>query len=359
MTNRLTAVFTTLVLSLSTAVAQAPLSSVHHVFLIILENKDYSETFSATPLAPYLANTLPAQGELLTNYYGIGHNSLINYMAMISGQAPNTYAQSDCQTYQDFDSTGVTAADGQLVGQGCVFPSGSGGVITVADQLAAANLTWHGYMEDMPSPCYHPALNSVDSTQDARYGDQYATRHNPFMYFHSIIDSTSCAANDVPLTNLTSDLQSISTTANFSFITPNLCDDGHDSPCVTGQRGGLVQINAFLQKWVPLILNSPAYKQDGVLIITFDEAEFESADSDSTDCCNEIPGPNSPTPGIAGPGGGRIGAVLLSPFIAPGTVNQNSYNHYSLLATIEDIFGLGRLGFAETAMSFGSDVFNQ
>ena len=95
------------------------------------------------------------------------------------------------------------------------------------------------------------------------------------------------------------------------------------------------------------------------MIITFDEAECETAASDSTSCCSETPGPNSPTPGIAGPGGGRIGAVVLSPFVKPGTVNTNSYNHYSLLGTIEDIFGLGRLGYADTATAFGSDVLNQ
>ena len=122
-------------------------------------------------------------------------------MAMISGQAPNTTAQTDCQVYQDFASTGITAADGQLVGQGCVFPIG---VNTVADQLQTASLTWHAYMEDMTSPCLHPTLNSQDTTQSAEFGNQYAARHNPFVYFQSIIDTASCTQNDVPLTNLTS-----------------------------------------------------------------------------------------------------------------------------------------------------------
>ena len=357
MIQRLTTLGAALLLSIAPLRAQqSPLSSVHHIFLIVLENKNYSETFSPTSLAPYLAKQLPAQGEFLTNYYGIGHNSLVNYMAMIGGQAPNATAQSDCQIYQDFAGTGTTDANGQAIGQGCVFPSS---VSTVANQLQAANLTWHAYMEDMSSPCLHPALNSQDTTQSAKFGNQYAARHNPFVYFHSIIDTASCAQNDVPLTNLTSDLQNISTTSNFNFITPNLCDDGHDSPCVDGRRGGLLQINAFLQKWVPLILKSPAYKQDGLLIITFDEAEFGSASSDTTACCNEIPGPNSPTPGITGPGGGKVGAVILSPFVKPGTVNNNPYNHYSLLGTIEDTFGLGRLGYADTATAFGSDVLNQ
>ena len=335
------------------------LPPIHHVFVILLENKDYNETFDPGSLAPYLAQTLPSQGELLSNYYSIGHNSLVNYIALISGQAPNATAQTDCQVYQDFaPSPAVLDSNGQAIGQGCVFPSN---VLTLADQLIAQGLTWRGYMEDMASPCLHPVLNSQDTTQNAHFGNQYAARHNPFVYFHSIIDNPSyCAANDVALTSLTRDLSSVATTANFSFITPNLCDDGHDSPCVNGFRGGLVGANTFLQKWVPVILNSPAYKQDGLLIITFDEAEFESANSDSSSCCNEIPGPNAATPGIDGPGGGRVGAILLSQFVSPNTVNTNSYNHYNLLRTVEDVFGLPYLGFAGgSTTSFGSDVFNQ
>lgn len=324
----------------------------------MLENKDYNETFDPGSLAPYLAQTLPAQGELLSNYYSTGHNSLTNYISLISGQAPNTISQTDCQVYQDFAPSPATFdANGQAIGEGCVFPAN---VSTLANQLTTQGLTWRGYMEDMTSPCLHPTLNAQDTTQSAHFGDQYAARHNPFVYFHSIIDNTAyCQANDVALTSLTTDLQSVATTANLSFITPNLCDDGHDSPCVNGLRGGLVSANAFLQKWVPVILNSPAYKQDGLLIITFDEAEFESADSDSTSCCNEVPGPDNVLPGIDGPGGGRIGAVLLSQFVAPNTINTTPYNHYNLLHTLENIFGTPYLGFANSSTSFGSDVFNQ
>ena len=131
--------------------------------------------------------------------------------------------------------------------------------------------------------CGHPTLNTTDLTQSAEapsaavpLGDQYATRHNPFMYFHSIIDSPDCGQNVVNLNKLTTDLQSISTTANFNLITPNLCDDGHDSPCVNGQPGGLVSANTFLQKWVPIITASPAFQQDGLLIINFDESSYAS-----------------------------------------------------------------------------------
>ena len=112
-------------------------------------------------------------------------------------------------------------------------------------------------------------------------GDAYATRHNPFVYFHSIIDSPTCG-NCVNLNNLTADLADAHTTPNFVFITPNLCDDGHDgsgtgaagTTCANGQPGGSASADAFLQMWVPQIMASPAYKKDGLLMILFDESDF-------------------------------------------------------------------------------------
>src|SRR5580704_17826569 len=344
-----------LLLAVSAAAQRPP---IRHVFTIVLENKSYDETFGPSSLAPYLSKQLTAQGELLTNYYAIGHNSLDNYIALVSGQAPNVTTQSDCQIYQDFIPGSPVQVDvnGQIVGQGCVFPSE---IKTVADQLTANQLTWRGYMEDMSEPCLHPALNTQDQTQTAKPGDQYAARHNPFVYFHSIIDGPSCAASDVPLTQLPIDLKHYATTPNYVFITPNLCHDGHDSPCVDGEPGGLVSADAFLQKWVPQILGSPAYQRDGLLLILFDEAEFSGSSADSTACCNELPGPNSPLPGIAGPGGGRVGAVVLSKFVRRGTVVSTPYNHYSMLRTIEGLFGLAYLGFAGQSglNEFGVDVF--
>ena len=343
-----------LLLALPAAAQQPP---IQHVFIIILENKSFNETFGPSSPAPYLSTQLTGQAALLTNYYGIGHNSLPNYIALLSGQAPNVVTQSDCQIYQDFVPDAIQVQlNGQTAGQGCVFPVETQ---TIADQLTAHQLTWRAYMEDMPAPCAHPGLNTQDQTQKAQPGNQYASRHNPFVYFHSIIDGLSCATNDVPLTQLPVDLTQAVTTPNYVFITPNLCHDGHDSPCVDSEPGGLVSADAFLQQWVPQILASPAYQQDGLLMILFDEAEFSVPNADTTACCNELPGPNSPLPGITGPGGGRVGAVVLSKFVRPGTLVTTPYNHYSVLRTIEDLFGLDHLGFAGQAgaSSFALDVF--
>ncbi|MBX6421286.1 MAG: phosphoesterase [Nevskia sp.] len=342
--------------------AQPASSRVGHVFVIVLENKDYDTTFGNGSPAPYLAQTLPAQGALLQNYYGIGHESLDNYIAMVSGQGPNLQTQSDCQIYTDFIGTGPLVPPQQAVGTGCVYPTT---VASLPDQLEKAGLSWKGYMEDMgqdPSresaTCGHPPLNRTDNTQKATAGDQYATRHNPFVYFHAIIDDPArCDAHVVNLAALPADLASAGATPNFVFITPNLCNDGHDAPCANGDPGGLISANAFLQKWVPQILAAPAFRKDGLLIVTFDESD--GPQSDASACCGEGPGPNTPLPGITGLGGGRIGAVLLSPFIKPGTVSATAYNHYSLLRTVEDLFGLAYLGYAGASgqASFGADVF--
>jgi phosphatidylinositol-3-phosphatase len=330
----------------------APLPRVRHVFVINLENKGYAQTFGASSPAPYLRKKLRAKGQLLSQYFGVAHHSLPNYIAQISGQGPNPQTQRDCKVYRNFTGSGTASPD-QAVGQGCVFPRR---VRTVANQLTRHGLRWKGYMQSMGSPCRHPALNTRDRTQKARVGDQYAAKHNPFVYFHSIIDSKKCAKRNVDLKKLPTALARTRTTANLTYITPNLCNDGHDSPCVDGRPGGLVTANKWLRRWVPKILASPAYKKNGLLIVTFDEADTSAANSADA-CCGEGPGPNSPLPGITGLGGGRTGAVLVSRFITPGSLNSMPYNHYSLLRTIENLFGLTPLGYAKQARGFGHDVF--
>ena len=339
------------------AASSTYLPDVGHVFVINLENKGYDETWGSGSAAPYLSQTLRSQGVLLSQYYGTAHNSLPNYIAQISGQGPNAQTQADCQTYSPFStSPSAVVSPGQYVGSGCVYPSY---VPSLPGQLSAAGTSWRGYMEDMGTPCRHPQLGAVDDTQKARVGDQYAVRHNPFMYFASVTGSSTCARDVVDLAQLRTDLGSAATTPALSYITPNLCHDGHDSPCVDGEPGGLVSADAFLRQWVPLITASPAFAKDGMLVITFDESD--GPQSDASACCGEGPGPNSPLPGITGLGGGRAGALVLSPFTRPGTVSSTPYNHYSLLASLEDVFHQPYLGYAgQPGLNrFGLDVYNR
>lgn len=377
------------------------LPKIRHVFVIVLENESATSTFESGDAYMGRGGTLQRLGIYLPDYYATGHVSNDNYIAMVSGQAPNPQNQSDCQFYSDFVGvgpvlslgTGPTPSPlvGQAVGDGCVYPSS---VKTIADQLAAKGLSWKGYMQDMGNDptresavCGHPRLNSQDETQKAEApgpanhgaGDGYVSRHDPFVYFHSIIDNPAACRNLVPLggptgamppsapkgtTGLYDDLygKAGGRAPNLAFIIPNVCYDGHDYPCTndpglsekTGSAVG--DMDAYLKTWVPLITRSPAFK-DGLLVITFDEGDVPG---DASSCCDEMPGPNSPLPGIAGMGGGRTGAVLISPFIKPGTTSTDSYNHYGLLASMEQLFGLGRLGFAaDVPATFGSDVYNR
>jgi phospholipase C len=351
------------------AASGAPASDlppIRHVFVLVLENMSYSHTFASDSGAPYLARTLPVQGALLTQYYAIGHASLDNYVAMISGQAPNHETQLDCPTFSEFHlSTPALNRAGQALGSGCVYPKI---VRTLPDQLEAAGFTWKAYMEDMGNDpkreratCGHVPVGASDPTSVATRGDQYAAKHNPFVYFHTIIDDAPrCDAHVVNLTRLPQDLASAATTPNYVFITPNLCSDGHDPKCVDGREGGYTAINSFLIQWVPLILNSAAFRADGMLIVTFDEADGVGEEGSGA-CCGEKPLPGARyAPGFNGPGGGRVGAVVLSPFVKPGAVSAVPYNHYSLLKTVEAIFGLQPLGYAAQAGAqvFGPDVFS-
>jgi hypothetical protein len=348
----------------TTSTTTSTLPPVRHVFIIVLENELESVTFgSSASKDPYLSQTLPSMGAFVPKYYGIGHNSLDNYIAMIGGQPPNPTTQADCPTWQNM-STDTMGSYGAVEGSGCIYPADTP---TVANQLTSAGFSWGAYMDEMgldPSreaaSCPVPVVGQTDNTEGAESTapyDEYAERHDPFMYYDSITSNLAdCQQHVVNLSKLPTALQSASTTPNYVFITPDLCNDGHNTApsCGPGEPGGLPQINSFLSTWVPQILNSPAYQQNGLLLVTFDEGE-----GDSSSCCGEIAGPGAASPGGNGPGGGDVGAVMLSPFIKPGTVSQTAYNHYTMLGSVEDLFGLQHLGYAQLPgeTDFGSDIY--
>lgn len=325
-----------------------------HVFVVNIENEGFGHTWGAGSAAPYLARTLRARGVLLSRYYGTAHHSLGNYLAQVSGQGPTRQVQGDCGVYTAMRATRVAAYQ-QRVGDGCVYDAHTP---TLMKQLDAAGVSWRGYMQGMDTRCEHPALGRPDTTQRARRGHQYAARHDPFVYFRSVTARPAyCRAHVVGLGQLTRDLSSVRTTRAVSYLTPDLCNDGHDAPCVDGRPGGLTQVNRWMRTWIPRILASPTFRRDGMLVITADESDGVA---DSTACCGEGPTPNVVTPGIAGPGGGRIGALVISRWSRPGSTSTVAYNHYGLLATLEHTFGLGRIGYARlpSVHPFGADVFN-
>lgn len=344
------------------------LPPIGHVFTIVLENNEMATTFSAGQvLWPYLARELPLEGAFVPNYFGTGHSSLDNYIAMISGQGNNPKTSGDCEDPSTMGDNGDfrVDADGQAIGIGCTYPAE---IPSIATQLTDAGRTWKGYMQDMDaSPatrrttCRGPFHKNIPTGDPGspKTPDDYRAKHNPFVYFHSVFDDLAyCDARDVPLTGFENDLKSIETTPNFSFIVPNQCDDAHDVPtCSDDSVGGLSRADDFLRRYVPIIEASPAFQKDGLLIVTFDEG------LSSAMCCNEPYPPNMGSPNFAtqvgGWGGGQTGAIFISRFVKPGTVSPVSYNHYSYLRSIEDLFGLAHLGYAARAdvPTFGSDIY--
>jgi phosphatidylinositol-3-phosphatase len=257
-----------------TAVPSGDIPAFSHIFIIVMENEAI-ENILGNSSAPYI-NSLAQQYSVAGNYYGIVHTSLPNYLAMISG-----------------DTQGIT--------QNCT--SCFIDTTNIVDQLEAAGKTWKAYMESMPSPCF---VGDADPL--------YRQKHNPFIYFDDIRTNSARCSNIVPFSEFQTDLQA-NTLPDYIWITPNMCNDIHDCPLATG--------DAWLQTWISKIVDSPAWQDNGVLFLTFDE----SALNDDTGCCQYA---------VAG----HILTMVISPLSRPGYQSDVSYDHYSLLRTIEQAWNL-------------------
>jgi hypothetical protein len=251
--------------------------------------------------------------------------------------------------------------------------------VTLADALVANGNTWKAYVEDtnppaadQPPTCRHPVPGATDDG---------VTWRDPFVYFHSVIDLEGCAQTVVGLDQLTTDLASADQTPSLSYIVPNRCHDASDEPCAPDQPAGLPAADTFLQDLIPRITDSPAYKDGGLIAITFAAAPQDGPEADSSACCTEPPYPNMPpsaptdgtstAPAATTPlppgadastgGGGRVGLLLISPFVKAGSTNSvTAFNHYGLLRSIEDLFGLQPTGYAgyPGLVAFDNVVYN-
>ena len=364
---------------------------IKHVFLVVLSSQGYGQSFGNPSQDPYLAQTLVKQGELVLNYYSVAGSPLANEIALLSGQGPNPETAADCPTYDPLIASG-SGADGQLLGSGCVYPpSGQ----SLPDQLAAAKLEGKFYLETQggqrqaSAEACHPRRGA--STGYPTPAEPYATWRNPALFFSSLT-RVRCPKQNVPLSRLRADLKKPSTTPALSYIVADACHDGSDVPCAPDARAGVGGADAFLRQLIPEIKRSPAYKADGLIAITFDNAPQSGPNADSSSCCatpnypnmqgaaaSGPTGPTGPTgssdatgpsgstgaTGSTGPtgatgasgagggetnptgGGGHVGLLLLSRFIKPHSLEVTDYfNHYSLLASLENLFGVPKLGYA-------------
>ena len=237
-----------------------------HVFVIVLENTSYQQAIGQ----PYIAS-LARQYALATNYSAVANPSLPNYLAMTSG---STWGIADDAYHQ--------------------LPSGG-----VGSQLTRAGISWKAYMEGFTGDCFNSPY-------------PYALKHNPFAYYGG-----ACPANIVPMTDLAADLKA--GTPQLSWITPGMCNDGHDCGVRTADR--------WLSQVVPQITSSPAWRKDGVLFITWDESS--GADS-------------------------RVALLVVAPTLR-GQITT-PLDHYSLSATISEQLGVPRLAEAQQATSLSKQL---
>jgi hypothetical protein len=363
----------------------SPLPPVKHVWLISLTGQRYAETWGAKATEPYLKE-LVTHGTVLSRVFSIAHGTLPAGVALLSGQGPNPATQAGCATPAPLDpGTVAPVADDplqQAQGTGCIYPAS---VSTLPDQLTSAGLTWKAYVESIASPdpdgpqtCRHPDAGAADPFTAPRPGDAYLTARNPFVYFASIVGDTVCGSNVVGLDRLAPDLAAADQTPNFSYVVPDACHDGSPVPCAPGAPAGLAATAPWLKGVVDEIQATDAYKEGGLILVTGDQAPTDGLLQDSRGCqcgagtADKPLWPNTPDPGVpaapagtpllpapgtTGPspsavvnrgprGGGRVGALLLSPFVTAGRAVGQGYDQVSLLKSIEDLFGLEHLGAA-------------
>ena len=335
----------------TTVIAHSPTSGDHaavkRIFVIMLENHS-KNTVIGDPNAPYLTELAAANGEA-TNYYGVTHPSQPNYIAAITGQL-------------DINQMNDNAANH------FAWPN-------LVDQLESAGRTWGAYMEAMPSAGYTGATAPGSVAL-------YTSKHNPFVHMDDVVSSPARLANIKPYTDLAADLASPQA-PDFVWISPDQCNDMHggvyatiaghpETPCPYGN--GVDDANdaalkhkadAFVRSAVHTITTSRAWTGNSVIFVLADESDFDGA-ATSTDLWADVSGCcDSPGYGIApalpagyvlidngshpwsGPfGGGKVPAIVIARNGKGHITDSTPYNHYSLLRTIEQVWGLPYLGYA-------------
>ena len=279
--------------------SRSRIKNFQHVFIIMMENTSYTSLIG-NPNAPFI-NAAAANYGLATNYFGVTHPSQPNYIAATSGSTNGVINDND-----------VTI-----------------NVANIVDQLEANGKSWKAYMQSY-SLCTTPL--------DHACGNQlYERKHNPFISYQDVQSNPARVANIVDFSQFATDLAS-GNVADYTWISPDQCNDMHgraatpSDPCDFSQVQSLIATgDTFLLNTVNAIMNSRAWTGNSVVFIAWDESDFPFADTSG--CCD------------ANPGGGHVVMITISHSDhAPRTSNV-AYNHYSMLATIEDGWKLGCLAF--------------
>jgi hypothetical protein len=258
-------------------VSSLPSPASSHVIVIMMENAEYSEVLG-NAAAPYI-NALARRYGAATQSFAVRHPSLPNYLALTSGSTQGVSSDcTDCHV----------------------------GASNIVDQLEAAGISWNAYLEDEPTACFKGAT-----------AGGYAKKHNPFIYYDDIADSPSRCKRLVGFTQLAADLRR-GRLPTYAWISPNLCDDGHDCGVAGGDR--------FLSRTVPALLH--VLGPHGFLVLTWDEGSSDDG------CCG----------GVAQ--GGHIATILAGPDVRRGGRDGQPVDQYGVLGTIEEALGLPPLAVA-------------
>lgn len=289
--------------------SRSTMKNYQHVFVIMMENTGF-DTLIGNANAPFI-NAAAANYGLAANYFGVTHPSQPNYIAATSGSTNGVTSDSD------------TTID----------------VPNIVDQLEASGRTWKAYMQSY-SLCATPLDHSC--------GNQlYERKHNPFISYLDVQTNAARVANIVDFdSQFAGDLAS-GKVADYVWISPDQCHDMHgrastpDDPCDFSQVQALIATgDSFLLNTVNTIVNSPAWNGNSVIFIMWDESDFTGTGfngfGDDSGCCDSVPGE----------GGGHVLALTISHSDHSPRTSNVAYNHQSMLATIEDGWNLGCLGFA-------------
>jgi hypothetical protein len=322
---------------------EAPTPQLSNVWLISLNDQSFEKLYDTAGAAragasadgPYLATTLTKAGALVPDLFGVTRGSLAAQVALVSGQGPNPATREDCPSFSEVSGAEPGKYD-QAPGSGCGYPAN---YATIADLLTGAekrSKVYAGVGDRLdggaPALCRPPAP-----------GSRPATGPLPFPLFASFTGDPECSSKVASTAALAEDAASKEKAPAFSFVLPGPCEDASDRPCQDGSPAGVAPANAFLRRTVEAIRDSAAYKAGGAIIITASQSAPGGENPDNSACCEDRPWYGKDT---STSGGGRVGALILSPLVKGGTVVDGRFDHYDLLRTIADSLGVRRPGLA-------------
>jgi len=270
----------------SSAGSQEGIPPSSHVVLVIEENHTYDQVRSGMP---WLVSMGTTYGHTL-NYHADEPGSLLDYLWLSSGSGEQTFG---------------------CTGNACGKPITDDNIFR---QLKMAGLTWKVYAQSLPSIGYMGSQSGA-----------YVKRHNPAPWYSDVINSAAEQQRMVPFTQLATDLAN-GTLPNYSIIIPDLQNDAHD--------GTLAQADDFLSVHVSPVLQYPQFRNDGLMVVTFDECDA------AVGACNEL-----------------VYTALIGPNVKRGSTSGALYRHESTLRMILDAFGIKKFPGASATAKPMADFF--